>query len=45
LYAINADGSVKWSFTADSPIDSSPAIAASGVVYFASDGGTLYAIQ
>jgi len=37
-------GGVKWSFTASGPIVASPAVAG-GVVYIASLGGTLYAID
>lgn len=45
LYAVNSDGSLKWTFSADSTIDDSPAIAADKTVYFASDKGTLYALD
>jgi outer membrane protein assembly factor BamB len=50
LYAINADGSQKWSFTAlDLPallsIKSSPAIGADGTIYFGSEDSNLYAMN
>ncbi|MEK7450092.1 MAG: PQQ-binding-like beta-propeller repeat protein, partial [Planctomycetota bacterium] len=43
LYAINADGSLKWSFNAGSPINSSPAIGPDGAIYFSTTGGQVYA--
>jgi outer membrane protein assembly factor BamB len=47
LYAINPDGTLKWSFTMDSYVGTggSPTIAADGTIYCASDKGTLYAVN
>jgi hypothetical protein len=43
LYAINPDGSLKWSFATGSWVESSPAIGADGTVYVGSADGKLYA--
>ena len=43
LYAINADGSLKWSFTTSGYVYPSPAIGPDGTLYVASAQGTLYA--
>jgi outer membrane protein assembly factor BamB len=46
MYAINPDGTEKWTFTtAGSNIRSTPAIAADGSVYIASDDNNLYALN
>ena len=44
LYSINADGSLKWSFTTGGDVESSPAIGADGTIYVGSHDGKLYAI-
>lgn len=44
LYAINANGSLKWTYTTANRIGSSPAIGADGTVYVGSADGNLYAI-
>ena len=49
LYAINSNGTLKWSYTAKGRIESSPVISRDGTIYFgsfddASGGGYLYAI-
>jgi outer membrane protein assembly factor BamB len=38
LYALNPDGSQKWSFTTGHDVDSSPAIGTDGTIYVGSDG-------
>jgi outer membrane protein assembly factor BamB len=38
------EGNVKWTFEADAPIHSSPAVV-DGIVYFGSRGGTFYALD
>jgi outer membrane protein assembly factor BamB len=43
LYAINPDGSLKWSYTTGHDVRSSPAIGADGTVYVGSDDKKLYA--
>ncbi len=44
LYAINPDGSQKWSFQTGGPVNSSPVIDTKGNIYFASDDGYLYCL-
>jgi hypothetical protein len=44
LYAINPDGSQKWSFTTGDAVYSSPAIGADGTIYVGSRDNKLYAI-
>ena len=44
LYALNANGTLKWKFKTLNNIDSSPAIASDGTIYFGSWDGYLYAI-
>jgi outer membrane protein assembly factor BamB len=44
LYAINPNGSLKWTFTAGDWIDSTPAIGADGTIYFGCWDGNLYAV-
>ena len=43
FYAINSDGSLKWSYTTGNEVWSSPAIAADGTVYVGSFDDKLYA--
>jgi outer membrane protein assembly factor BamB len=38
LYAINPDGTLKWTYTAATPLDASPAIGADGTIYASSFG-------
>jgi len=46
LYAINPDGTLKWSYTAGDAISSSsPAVATDGTIYFGCDDGKLYALN
>jgi outer membrane protein assembly factor BamB len=45
LYAVNANGTLKWAFPASGDLESSPAIAADGTIYFASIDGDLYAVN
>ncbi len=46
LYALNPDGTVKWRFSqADERVDSAPAIAANGTIYFGSNVGVMYALN
>lgn len=44
LYAINADGTLKWSFQTKGAIESSPAIGSDGTIYIGSNDNHLYAI-
>jgi len=44
LYAIQTNGSIKWSFPTGYYIDSAPAIGADGTIYVSSMDGYLYAI-
>ncbi len=46
LFAINADGSLKWQFAGPTDwIDSTPALAPDGTLYFGSWDGKLYAVN
>ncbi|WP_309713338.1 PQQ-binding-like beta-propeller repeat protein [Armatimonas sp.] len=50
LYAINPDGTLKWSYAARGRIESSPLVSRDGTIYFgsyddASGGGFLYGIK
>ena len=45
LYAINPNGTLKWSYTTGERIDSSPAIGADGTIYVGSWDQNLYAIN
>ncbi|MBI2250314.1 MAG: PQQ-like beta-propeller repeat protein, partial [Brevundimonas diminuta] len=45
LYALNPDGSTKWSYPTGGSVESSPAIAADGTVYVGSNDGKLYALK
>lgn len=44
LYAINPDGTQRWSFIADKVVKSSPTVA-NGTIYVGSDDQNLYAIN
>jgi outer membrane protein assembly factor BamB len=44
LYAINPDGSLKWSFKTGYDVHSSPAIDSDGTIYVGSRDNRLYAI-
>ena len=45
LYAINPDGSLKWTYTTGDTIFDSPAVGGDGTIYIGSSGHTLYAIN
>src|SRR5688572_21593128 len=45
LFAINPNGSQKWNFPTPDWIDSTPAIAADGTIYFGCWNGLLYALR
>ena len=45
LYAINPDGSLKWTFEVGTSMRSSPAIGSDGTIYIGSDDKKLYAIE
>ncbi|MCB1218184.1 PQQ-binding-like beta-propeller repeat protein [bacterium] len=45
LYAINADGSFRWSYLCAGDVIAAPAIGADGTVYFPSQGSRLYALN
>jgi outer membrane protein assembly factor BamB len=45
LYAVNPDGTLKWSFPTADEVRSSPSIAADGTVYFGSEDSYLYALN
>ena len=46
LYAVRADGSVKWNYSAAGFVDSNPTVTvAGGVVYFGNHDGDVYAIN
>ena len=45
LHAINANGTSKWTFTADDWIDSTPTIGPDGIIYVGSWDNQLYAIN
>jgi len=45
LYALNPDGTQKWTFTTGGVIESSPAISKNGVVFVGSYDGKLYALD
>jgi len=45
MFAINPDGTLKWSYTTSGAVVSSPAIDADGTIYFGSIDGNLYAIK
>jgi outer membrane protein assembly factor BamB len=44
LYAVNADGSIKWSYPTGGRIEASPAIAPNGILYFGSDDNQIYCL-
>src|SRR4030043_384844 len=45
LYAVNPDGSQRWSFNTTGPVTSSPAIGAAGTTYVGCNDRNLYAIN
>jgi len=45
LYAINPDGTLKWSYEVNGPIFSSPAINSDGTIYFGSLDRNIYAVN
>ena len=45
LYAINPDGTLRWTFGAGDRIRSSPSIGPDGTIYFGSHDGRLYAVH
>jgi len=45
LYAINPDGSLKWTYTTYGDVLSSPAIGEDGTIYFGSSDNIFYAIE
>ena len=45
FYALNPDGTKKWSFPSGGIIDSSPAIGADGTIYFGSHDKNFYALN
>src|SRR5205823_5484869 len=45
LWALNPNGSIKWTFTTDVEIRSSPAVGADGTIYFGCRDRKLYALQ
>lgn len=45
LYAINSDGSLKWTYMTYDEVVSSPAIGTDGTIYFGSSDDNLYAIE
>ncbi len=44
FWAVNPDGSLKWSFDTEDGVESSPAIGPDGTIYFGSYDGYLYAV-
>ena len=45
MHAVDLLGHEKWAFKTGGPINSSPAIAADGTVWFGSDDGKIYAVS
>lgn len=45
VYAVNADGSKKWSFATGNKVRSTATIAADGTIYIGSNDGNLYALN
>jgi outer membrane protein assembly factor BamB len=45
LYALNANGTLKWTFDTGGAIDSSPAISRNGVIFVGSFSGKLFALN
>ncbi len=45
FYAINSDGTLKWSFATGGNVRNSPSIAADGTIYIGSDDDNLYALN
>jgi outer membrane protein assembly factor BamB len=45
LYAVNTEGSIKWSYPTGSSVESSPAVAPDGTLYFGSNDRYVYAVN
>jgi outer membrane protein assembly factor BamB len=45
LYAVNPDGTLRWSFGTGDQVRSSPTVASDGTIYFGSDDEYLYAVN
>lgn len=45
FYALNSDGTLKWSFATGGNVRNSPAIGADGTIYIGSDDDNLYALN
>jgi len=45
LYAMNPDGTVRWTFPTGGDIQSSPLVDSTGAIYFGSNDGNLYCID
>ncbi|KKL46906.1 hypothetical protein LCGC14_2340890, partial [marine sediment metagenome] len=44
LYAVTQNGTIRWTFDAGAPIDSSPAVAQDGRICFGCNDGNLYCL-
>jgi outer membrane protein assembly factor BamB len=44
LHAVDADGHEKWKYQTEGPVNSSPAVADDGTVWFGSEDGKVYAV-
>jgi len=45
LYALNLDGSIRWSFLTGGPVRTTPLVAPDGTIYFGSFDGKLFALN
>jgi len=45
LYALNLDGTIRWTFATGGPVRTTPLVAADGSVYFGSFDGSFYALD
>lgn len=45
LYALDPDGSLKWSYKTGQAVSSSPAVSSDGTIYFGSEDGNIYALD
>ena len=45
IYALNPDGTLKWSYTTGARINTSPSIGADGTIYCGSDDDNMYALN